>query len=105
MLVGLPSGGGGFLGEPPPAPTSKPLTLPDLLAGGLALPGPPPPADDTGERMGLGERREAMPPASEVRPARYMLSREPWGPACSAWTTSANEMKLRRRTSVVSKLP
>ena len=76
---------------------------PDLLVGGLVS---GPPAEDTGERIGDGERFVMPMEARLVSPARCMLSRDPAIPCpCSACTTSAKEMKLRRRTSVVSKLP
>jgi len=95
--VGLPRGF--LLGD-----ISRPLTEPDLLVGGLVS---SPPAEETGERIGDGERFVIPMDAKLVSPARCMLSREPASPLwlCSDWTTSANEMKLSRRTSVVSKLP
>lgn len=83
---------------------SMPLRDPVLLRGGDA-----PPAEDTGERMGDGDR--FMPPPAEerlVRPARWIDSLDPPSPAwpwCSAWTTSAKLMKLSRRMSTLSRLP
>ena len=76
--------------------------LPGLLVGGLV----PCPGLDTGERMGDGDRLSAAD-GSEVKPAMWMLSLEPTAPAwlCSAWTTSANEIKDSRRTSAESSDP
>lgn len=77
--------------------------LPGLLVGGL-VPGP---WLDTGDRMGDGERLRAAA-GRDVRPAMCMLSRDA-GLArlvlCSDWTTSANEIKDRRRTSADSRDP
>lgn len=94
--VGLPSG---FLD----GDISKPLMDPDLLVGG-DVSGP---WDEIGDLIGDGER---LMPAElrEVNPARCIESRlpaaAPWAP-CSACTTSAKEMKLRRRTSEESSEP
>lgn len=81
---------------------SKPLIEPDLLVGGEVSA----PWDEMGERMGDGER---LTPADEreVRPGMCtdsrLLAAIPWD--CSAWTTSAKEIKLRRRTSAESRDP
>ena len=91
-----------------------PLELDLQLFGGEAETEGSPPCDDTGDRIGEGDRFAAaapLPPRdeSEVRPARWIDSRLPATPEgeapCSAWTTSAKEMKLRRRTSVESSEP
>ena len=95
MLVGLPRG----LRE---GLNSMPFILPGLLVGGLVSG----PWLDTGDRMGEGERFIAA--GRDVRPARWMLSREPAIPEeglCSACTTSANEMNDSLRTSAESKDP
>ena len=95
MLVGLPRGHRDGL-------SSIPFMLPGLLVGGLVSG----PWLDTGDRMGEGERFIAE--GRDVRPVRCMLSRElamPPAGLCSACTTSANEMKDRRRTSAESRDP
>lgn len=94
--VGLPNG---FL----TGDKLNPFTDPDLLFGGDVSGA----CEDTGDLMGEGERLTPIE-ARDVRPARCMESRlpvaSPGGP-CSACTTSANEMKLRRRMSVESNDP
>ncbi len=94
--VGLPSG---FLA----GDKLNPLTDPDLLFGGDVSGA----CEDTGDLIGEGERLTPME-AKDVKPARCIESRlpvaSPGGP-CSACTTSANEMKLKRRTSVESNDP
>lgn len=97
VLVGLPKGLRDGL-------SSIPFMLPGLLVGGLVSG----PWLDTGDRMGEGERLTVV--GRDVRPARWMLSRDPAMPTpagglCSACTTSANEMKDSRRTSEESKDP
>ena len=82
----------------------KPLTDPELLMGGEVSP----PWDDTGDLIGEGDRLLAPRDEIEVSPARCIDSRLPATPEegpCSAWTTSAKEMKLSRRTSVESSEP
>ena len=94
--VGLPSG-------LRPGDMLRPFTDPDLLFGG-DVSGP---CEDMGDLIGDGDRL-AFIDVNEVRPARCIDSRLPAGPApgpCSACTTSANEMKLNRRTSLVSSAP
>lgn len=83
---------------------SRPFILPGLLVGGL-VPGP---WLETGDRIGDGDRFMADA-EREVRPTMCILSRDDmegrWWPMCSAWTTSANEMKERRLTSAESREP
>lgn len=82
---------------------STPFMLPGLLVGGL-VPGP---WLETGDRIGDGERFNTAD-GSEVRPARFTLSRDTVLARvvlCSDWTTSANEIKDRRRTSEDSSDP
>lgn len=96
--TGLPSGF--LLGD-----VSRPLSEADLLSGGE---GPAPPVvEETGDRIGDGDRLLATEDML-VSPARCRESREPAIPAwpwCSACTTSAKLMKLRRRTSAVLSNP
>ena len=95
--VGLPNG---FLA----GDRLSPLIEPDLLLGGDVSGA----CEETGDLMGEGERLTFIE-AKDVRPARCIESRlavaSPPGGACSACTTSANEMKLNRRTSVESNDP
>lgn len=96
--TGLPSGF--LLGD-----VSRPLSEADLLFGG-EVPAPPV-VEETGDRIGDGDRLLATVDRL-VRPARCRESREPASPAwpwCSAWTTSAKLMKLRRRTSALLSSP
>lgn len=81
----------------------KPLRDPELLFGGEVSP----PCEDTGDLIGEGER-PALRDDREVNPARCIDSRLPAtaeGGPCSAWTTSAKEMKLNRLTSAESRDP
>lgn len=83
---------------------SKPFVEGDTLVGGDV----PKPWDETGERIGDGERFCVANNAALVdRPAMYIESRfEAWSvSACSPLTTSANDTKLRRWTSDESKAP
>jgi len=81
---------------------SSPLIEPDLLVGGDVSAW-----EEMGDLMGEGER---LIPADEreVKPGMRIDSRllaATLLPPCSACTTSANEIKLRRRMSVESKDP
>jgi hypothetical protein len=89
---GLPAPLGPRLGE-----VSNPLTDAVTLVGG-DVPGA---AEDVGERRGEGERGGTK----EGWLVTWVESRRASPCSCSPWTTSANEMKLRRRTSVESKDP
>jgi hypothetical protein len=80
-----------------------PFTDPDLLCGGDVSGA----CEDTGDLIGEGERLTPIE-ARDVKPATCIESRlpvaRPGGP-CSACTTSANDMKLRRLTSAESNDP
>lgn len=96
---GLPATRPPRLGE-----VSNPFVEGDTLVGGDVLK----PCDETGERIGDGERFRAANKAVLVeRPAMYMESRfEAWSvSACSPWTRSANDTKLRRLISAGSRPP
>jgi hypothetical protein len=93
LSVGLPNGLLLRVGE-----SSMPLIDADLLFGVEE----PNPWDETGDRMGDGD---LCPEDREVRPAMCNGSRPLECSACSDCTTSANEMKLSRRTSALSSAP
>lgn len=78
----------------------SPLIDPEMLFGG-EVSGP---CEDTGDLIGDGDRLTPLDPM-EVSPARCIESRLLFGGTCSAWTTSANDIKLRRRTSAESSEP
>jgi hypothetical protein len=84
LLIGMP-----FIDDPP-------------LFGGDAPPAAPkrPEDEDTGDRIGDGDLFLDAGDSDACKiESRVEFS------ACSAWTTSAKEMKLRRRGSVVSMAP
>ena len=99
-----PPGGGGL-----PAPrvlrlgdVSRPLPEVETLVGGDVLR----PCEDTGDRSGEGDRGMEVKPEVPRMPVAWLESLlSPSWAACSECTTSAKEMKLRRRISDVSKDP